>query len=446
MMMYQSKSIKSNRGFTFPRCHIKQIEKMIFGCLSPRGNAVATAVFLAMLAIASDTMINGRTYRFRDRANEGKIQKSSVPETSPLYNVHREKKVLNRVGDKSSLEPRTPLQKQIPRAKADTNTHEQLPPLETLIGTSDNKTANKDVQKLLFASILGFPKCGTTTLMHWMSSHPELCVYEHEYRYYGKPSELASMLYKICPNLQEYGKRIFKNPNQLYYRPDPQMLRDHFPKTKLIIGVRAPVSWFPSFYNFRIRSGYTMPSPLDFLSGATCDEGQGLCVERAYLATFLAFLGKTAVHHEGLGHVRLDSSQLTLVNTTSAWRSKRVLSPALPNEIFLYDVSQLDFDQNLAIANKFRRDVSSYLELQHPLKRSDIVHSEVHSENPNTTQMLNICDPRLEPLKQKLLEIGKTSSDWILKYFLPHPTVTVSSPEYFKRTLQRWDQDPCVAH
>jgi hypothetical protein len=57
--------------------------------------------------------------------------------------------------------------------------------------------------------------------------------------------------------------------------------------------------------------------------------------------------------------------------------------------------------------------------------------------------MIDICDAQYGPLRIELMKNAVDASRWIREYFLRSPDVTVSSPEYFRRLLKEWMQDPC---
>ncbi len=86
-------------------------------------------------------------------------------------------------------------------------------------------------------------------------------------------------------------KRIrfgLKCPRVLYRSHDIDMniCKTYFPTTKVIVGIRHPVMWFESFYNYQV--GRTTSS----LSGK-CESHQKVCTDRARFHAALARLRKT---------------------------------------------------------------------------------------------------------------------------------------------------------
>jgi hypothetical protein len=78
-----------------------------------------------------------------------------------------------------------------------------------------------------------------------------------------------------------------------------------------------------------------------------------------------------------------------------------------------------------------------------------MVHVKPGIKWDNKTQALkdsktiNICDLKYEKLRAVLMDIARPASIWIRKYFIESDEVIVSSPDYFKETLETWMHDPC---
>jgi hypothetical protein len=286
------------------------------------------------------------------------------------------------------------------------------PPLSALIG---DKRANitGDVQFLLDFAIVGHPKTGTDSQMRWIAAHDEIQMYAHEVRSLkdGKPAELVSLLYNL-PEGSQF-KRGYKAPNDIRLQSSLKALHTYWPKTKLIVGVRHPVKWFESYYNYRIRMGSDLP-PAETLVGPKLPD-------QVRYHNHLAMLGKT--------NPMDDSKQLKLL---------RLDSPPLvmSNKVFLYDKTQ-PFDTNETRAETYRRDLSNFIGVSKPLvlPKNRVSHNKGYA--------INICDDKFITLRAELLENGRAASKWIQTYFMDHPDVTVSSPNYFKEILQTWSEDPC---
>lgn len=73
------------------------------------------------------------------------------------------------------------------------------PPLDELI--APNNTIIGDVQFLLDFSIIGFGKCGTSTIMHWLAGHEEIQSFRMEIwdLMVHRPENLIRRLYQELP-------------------------------------------------------------------------------------------------------------------------------------------------------------------------------------------------------------------------------------------------------
>jgi hypothetical protein len=126
------------------------------------------------------------------------------------------------------------------------------------------------------------------------------------------------------------------------------------------------------------------------------------------------------------------------------WKNHHV-----PNDIFLYETSQLTDTQNESRAELFWEDVAGFLNF--PYKIPHDIHStpgKIRS-NPKKQENINkrkidICDPMYEDLRKPLMEYAIQISHWVCEYFVKSDGVFVSSPEHFCKILKGWRQDPCA--
>jgi hypothetical protein len=104
------------------------------------------------------------------------------------------------------------------------------------------------------------PKCATTASMFWLANHQDVQMPRHEVHAMiaGRPAELVRTLYDELEPGYHY-KRGYKAPRDITNANALTAFATYFPATKLIIGVRHPVLWFQSFYNYRVRGGTVMP-------------------------------------------------------------------------------------------------------------------------------------------------------------------------------------------
>merc|ERR1712150_422456 len=125
-------------------------------------------------------------------------------------------------------------------------------------------TQSKSTQEAISPDfyIVGFPKCGTTTLLYAFQKHNDTAIPSHEFCTLEKKSyDLTKAVDEMKIALQEMRgsaklKRGFKCPMGIRDGLGIQRLGKYSPKTKLIVGVRHPVRFFESFYNYRVTEMY----------------------------------------------------------------------------------------------------------------------------------------------------------------------------------------------
>ena len=117
-----------------------------------------------------------------------------------------------------------------------------------------NGTIIGSPQFLLDFAIIGFPKCGSTAIHHWMGLHPQIHLLENEVfsLMNGAPERLIYRLYTQLPPESNI-RRGFKNPLEIRSPHSLAYIKKYFPRTLLIIGIRSSVKWFESLYNFKVR-------------------------------------------------------------------------------------------------------------------------------------------------------------------------------------------------
>lgn len=327
-----------------------------------------------------------------------------------------------------SEQPPQPLNASIPflpRVEDKRKLH--FPPLEDLLGNATNsESIVGDTSFLLDVGILGHPKCATSFLMRWLSGHSQVRMWKQEVCHLMEPATLAEKLYHDFPPETSTTQRGFKCPGR-FARSTLLNLRRHFRRARLIVGVRHPVKWFESYYNFRNRHPRS-PSPLpdaDELIGKCVAEGQGVCTSRGAFHQNLAMFGKT--------NVSAEQEWLHLPE-------KYERSSPIDNLVFLYDVAQL-YDSNASRVDRFKLDLQHFLGLEEPLvDATDIPIKEDHRK----VARMDICESRYAGLRRELLEIGTLGGEWIRRFFLASPTVYVSDRENFEGILEEWKIDPCT--
>jgi hypothetical protein len=347
---------------------------------------------------------------------------------------HREKKTRNRkerrdekaskalvVNDKDDSQ-------QQQREKYRNHWLDDRPPLESMI--TKKGSLKGDVSPLLDFAILGHAKTATTFIMNWLSVHPEIQIFDEEVcdLNEGRPADLVKKLYQELETGSQY-KRGFKCPGH-FSRNSFRNFRRYFRHTSIIVGLRHPVRWFESFYNFRSRhprGKLAFPEPTELLGECT-PESQGVCTARAEFHGNLAMMAKTNL---------TNPDEWKLLRVRDKYRDITLID----NPVFLYDVNQL-YDSNTTRKAAFKADLRDFLGVKADMPEPV---EEGKSSKPKQ-QKMDICEPQYAALRTELLEIGERASIWITKYFMAAPSdqVVVSSPDFFKEILQDWKVDPCV--
>jgi hypothetical protein len=316
-----------------------------------------------------------------------------------------------------------------------------IPPLSSLI---NNETVIDEVDFLLDFAIIGHCKTGTTFLAKWLGSHSEitndLLGKERHYLTTKQPFRMVEYLHSL-PGDQ---LRAFKAPRDVYNIRVVELLAKYFPSAKLIVGLRHPIEYFESFYNYRIARGNCSMPPAELLIGKCMRDlpngrerrkrqeqlnglmDQGVCTDSANFHVHLSYLGKTTLYENNSDYRQL------LQEDTIAWRQR----PVVPNPVFVYEARQLS-DATVS----FRRDLTNFLGLHEPLQP---VALDSEASNVYQHLFLDICQPTYGMLRRELLANGRLAAEWIQRYFFNAPGVTISDKNVFVDLLKDWSKDPCL--
>ena len=130
-----------------------------------------------------------------------------------------------------------------------------------------------NVSHLLDYAILGFPKCGTTSIQGWFGDHPKLSILkvsagkgkpdtvEPEFLLTKQPLKFVGELRKARKILSNNSTsdRVpllgYKQPGDIFQRHVYDYLGKHWPAAKIIVAVRHPIQWFESYLNWRHPNG-----------------------------------------------------------------------------------------------------------------------------------------------------------------------------------------------
>jgi Sulfotransferase domain len=305
------------------------------------------------------------------------------------------------------------------------------PPLSSLVKAGSKTEITGDVQFLLDFAIVGYPKTATSTKVRWLASQKQIQMYNHEIYHLkdGEPADMVRKLYAL-PEGDHY-KRGYKAPRDIHNVRAVNSFSKYFPTTKFIIGLRHPVLWFESFYNYRTRNNITLPHTSKLIGDCSAD-AYNVCTEEIRYMDHLSAMGKTD---------RTNPEELKLLSPVLP--RHRQSQPKLNNEVFLYEISQIE-EADETLAAQYRKDLQEYLGLAEPIEPLEET-PESHETSPVKHLEINICDEEHAAVHTDLMSIARMSSQWIRKYFLPLPHVHVSSPEHFNALIESWMIDPCIA-
>ena len=216
----------------------------------------------------------------------------------------------------------------------------------------------------------------------------------------------------------------------MQYNSTLRFFRQYAPKTKFIVSIRHPVTFFESFYNYRWVKGEKWAihgTPNELVGGVDKPPYQVWSYSGAF-HRYLALLGKTP----------LDDDEQELLREFLPNSTNYQEVPKLVNPIFLVESSQLD-DTNQTRLEQLRVDLQNYLGLTEPIS-PEVPHSNERKKHGP----FDICDPEHSKIHDDTLHVARIASQWILRYFLPHPDVHVSSRAYLETLVQQWTVDPCL--
>jgi hypothetical protein len=112
-----------------------------------------------------------------------------------------------------------------------------------------------------FFSICGAPKTGTTSLHHYLGSHPEICVskpketdfFQHRY---DRDLEYFESCFEHCQNTLAWGET---SPGNMIHPKAPERMAAHFPDARPIFVLRNPIERAYSQYLYGVMRGADTP-------------------------------------------------------------------------------------------------------------------------------------------------------------------------------------------
>ena len=281
-------------------------------------------------------------------------------------------------------------------------------------------------QNLIDFALLGFPKTGSTSLLHSLANHENVEMVQEEYCDLSMQTvtdaqaekSLKAALSDLSNTLSYRG---FKCPNALRDPFTLNRLEQHSPNARIVVGVRHPVWFFESYYNYRVTEWYNLghdakeiPKP-EALMGTKAWKGVS-----THTARFEYFLSQFSLS---------SSASLTPVPSMIVTRF----------EVFIFALEQMYGEEMIERKQAFETQMSSFLELDEPIH---MLH-----ENKNAViypESMNICESKYDNLRAVLVANGKKSQEWISNVFIPAVGVTVNEKEHFLEAIKKWAVDPCL--
>ena len=129
-------------------------------------------------------------------------------------------------------------------------------PLESIV---QGWNITGDVDWLLDFAIVGFPKTGTSTLMLYLEKHSDTVFIPNEERCELGWNQHVKLIRELYRHYQPGRRMGIKCPRDLEIDLSLNNYHQYFPATKFLVGLRHPILWFESFYNFRVTNEFSMP-------------------------------------------------------------------------------------------------------------------------------------------------------------------------------------------
>ncbi len=190
---------------------------------------------------------------------------------------------------------------------------------------------------------------------------------------------------------------------------------------KIIIGMRHPIRWFESRYNFEHITGKSTPSLSLLKKADTNDE------------VFLSYLelGQFEKHIMQLGLVPVDD-----LDSTELERMGDNFVPTT-NGVFFYLQEQFE---NETLARDLFKDMRVFLDLEKPI-RHELLQNHTYAKK----SIFDICEADYSALRKVLVMNANVTVTWIRDKLMKGKHVQIGGKEGFLRLLDAWIEDPCAS-
>ena len=362
------------------------------------------------------------------------------------------------------------------------NRNGELPPLEQVLDGYDESTEYYDLndqrriakihglsREYLDFAVVGFGKCGTTSLLSYLSQHPNIKALKDEVyaMIQQRPERLVWRLYKHLREpirSDETGQDIptfrgYKCPGDIHQPYVLKYYRDYFPNTKLFVTLRHPVLWFQSLYNFRVQNFDDFEHMLhpNQLIGRCTAGSRRVCTSKGNFALPLLQLGKQYIPTED-SDIKTQEERRRFTKLEQDIIGTRHLNVSdieiTKNPVFIMEINQLG-DTNKTRRQQLAKDLQGFVGVP---SSTQFLASSTPREVPGknqwnaTTQAakdamkMQICQDQYVLLRKELMNLARTTSTWIREVFLDLPTVSAGSDVtrgHLESLLERWMDDPC---
>ena len=150
--------------------------------------------------------------------------------------------------------------KQLERDPVAREVREELPPLSSIL-VNGQVAANANTTALLDYAIIGFAKTGTTSVHRHLATLTHTLDGEHCEMVVNDIVTLIRAIYRNDDHRRvqlskdgsvEKRMRGIKCPQDI--QSSAHNYARYFPETKLLVGIRHPIDWFESLYNYRLSN------------------------------------------------------------------------------------------------------------------------------------------------------------------------------------------------
>ncbi|CAB9525673.1 unknown protein [Seminavis robusta] len=295
------------------------------------------------------------------------------------------------------------------------------PPLDTLVSRSISTNPAqivKNVDFLLDFAIVGFAKCGTTTLVEWLLQPP------HNTNTSNQDDSSATTTTTTLP-------KLIRAPSH-----EPLWLRDQKPAKAVSVLYRCAQAEQKQrqerllLPHQKVLKGYKNPSDI-----------------RSHVAFRIDQQGRVSCHFGRIGQDTLNSTaEWTLLRP---WLDPSPLQrhPRMPNRVFFMETRQLAESKNNATRlQQIEQDLEDYLGLPRQYLDPRPLHIRPYSQYITTNlddYRMDICAPQWAPVLDEMMKISRAASPWLRRYFIKSPDVVASSPEYLEELLKDWMINSC---